>query len=299
VISIKSPVLALVAAAGCLLAAQNIACAAATPAPSATEPNVLKKLVDDKAPAMVSIKFIMKGEGAEREEETTGVIIEATGLVLTSNNAFGGMMARFGGNAGTPTDIKVLVGDDNQGVKAKIIARDTELGLAWVQTDDQPSKPYPFVDFASGTDAKLGDPIYMVSLMGKFFDRAPMVAEAHVGAVVKKPRNLIIPSIGLAGGEFGIPVFDAAGKPVGISTLILPDQDEMEGGDPRSALRGVTGGMVLPSKDVVEATAKAKENAKKNPPAADAGDADDKKSDAGGAKGDDKPKAEPPKTSPK
>lgn len=291
-ISIKRPVLALIAAAGCLLAAQGLAPAA----PTSTEPSVLKKLVDDKAPAMVSIKFIMKGEQREAEEETTGVIIEPTGLILTSNNAFGGMMARFGGSAGTPTDIKVLVGDDNQGVKAKIIARDTELGLAWVQTDDPPAKPYAAIDFSAGAEAKLGDPIYMVSLMGKFFDRAPMVAEAHVGAMVKKPRTLIIPSIGLAGGEFGIPVFDAGGRPVGISTLILPDQDEMEGGDPRSALRGITGGMILPAKDVVEATARAKENAKKNPPAADSPD-DKKDADkpADKPKSDDKPKLAPPK----
>jgi S1-C subfamily serine protease len=246
---------------------------------------------------MVSIKFIMKGEQREAEEETTGVIIEPTGLILASNNAFGGMMARFGGSAGTPTDIKVLVGDDNQGVKAKIIARDTELGLAWIQTEDPPAKPYTAVDFSAGADAKMGDPIYMVSLMGKFFDRAPMVAEAHVGALVKKPRTLIIPSIGLAGGEFGLPVFDASGRPVGISTLILPDQEEMEGGDPRSALRGITGGMILPAKDVVEATARAKENAKKNPPAAENGDdkkdADKPKDDK--PKPDEKPKLPPPK----
>src|SRR5689334_2989047 len=81
VISIKRPVLAIIAAAGCLLAARGLAPAA----PISTEPSVLKKLVDDKAPAMVSIKFIMKGEQREAEEETTGVVIEPTGLVLTSN----------------------------------------------------------------------------------------------------------------------------------------------------------------------------------------------------------------------
>src|ERR1043166_8556698 len=111
------------------------------PAPT-TEPNLLKKLVDDKAPAMVSIKFIMKGEGAEREEETTGVLIESTGLVLTSNTAFGGMMARFGGNAGTPTDLKVRVGDDTGGVKPKITARAGGRGWGGFQPDDQPKKPY-------------------------------------------------------------------------------------------------------------------------------------------------------------
>ncbi len=188
-----------------------------------------------------------------------------------------------------------MVGDDTQGVKAKIIARDTDLGLAWVQTDDQPAKPYPFVDFSASSEAKLGDSIYMISLMGKFFDRAPMIAEGFVGATVKKPRNLLIPSIGMAGGELGIPpLLSASGKAIGISTLILPDQDEMEG-DPRVLLRGITSGMILPSKDVVEATARAKENAKKNPPA-DASAGDDKKADmADDKKPGDKPKEDAPK----
>jgi S1-C subfamily serine protease len=229
---------------------------------------------------MVTIKFIMKGEQGEQEEEATGAMIEPTGLVLASNNAFGGLMARMGGSAPTPTDIKVLVGDDTQGVKAKIVARDTELGLAWVQIDDAPTTPYKAIDFGGGAESKVGDSIFMVSLMGKFFDRAPMVAEGHVSAVVSKPRHLIIPSIGLAGGEFGMPIFDSNGKAVGVSTLILPDQEEMEGnpGGMRAALRGITGGMILPAKDVVAATVRAKEMAKhpEAEPKKDGADAADK-----------------------
>src|ERR1043165_3949196 len=77
------PVLALCAAAGCVLAVQTLAPALTPPVPAApaAEPNTLKKLVDEKSPAIVSIKFIMKGEGGEHEEEATGAMIEAGGLV--------------------------------------------------------------------------------------------------------------------------------------------------------------------------------------------------------------------------
>jgi hypothetical protein len=274
----KRSLFALIAAAGCLAALPTVTPAAAS---RSAETNTFKKLVEDKAPALVSIKFIMKGERAEREEEATGVIVEPTGLIITSNNAFAGVRTRSGREAGAPSDIKVLVGDDTQGVKAKIIARDTELGLAWVQTDNAPAKPYPFIDFSSASEAQIGDSLFMVSLMGKFFDRAPMIAEAYVGAVVKKPRNLIIPSIGLAGSRFGLPVFDSSGKAVGISTLVRPDQEDLESGDPRATLRGLPAGMILPARDVVEATARAKENAKKNLPA---DTAEEKKTDAGADK---------------
>jgi S1-C subfamily serine protease len=170
-------------------------------------------------------------------------------------------MALFGGSAPQPTNIKVLVGDDTVGVDAKLIARDTERGLAWIKTDKAPEKPYAFVDFAKGAEAKLGDDVYLVQLLGKLFDKAPSVSEARIGAVTKKPRHILMPSVGLAGTEQGLAAYNAAGEPIGISTLILPEREEWQGADPSSIMRGVIGGMILPAKDVAEATARALETA--------------------------------------
>ncbi len=288
--------LALIAAAGLLTAVSTATkTLAAPPAPTSAEPTTdYKKLIDDKAPAIVSIKFVLKMDQGEQEEETTGAVIEPTGLILSSNFSLGGMMARMGRGSATPTDLKVLIGDDTQGLKAKIVARDTELGLAWVQLDDAPAKPLAFIDFSAGTEAKLGDPIYLVSLMGKVFDRAPWVAEGKVGAVVKKPRPLLIPSFGIRGIDLSTPAYDAQGHAVGVTTFILPEQED-ESQD-SSGMRGITSGMILPASEVVAATARAKEMAKKGPPDADK-PADDKKDDKATdkPKEGDKPKADAPK----
>jgi hypothetical protein len=297
VTSITRPLLALFAAAGLMTAVSTATKALAAP-PAAAEPAVdYKKLIDDKAPAIVSIKFVLKMDQGEQEDETTGVVIEPTGLILSSNFSLGGMMARMNRGSATPTDLKVLIGDDTQGLKAKIVARDTELGLAWVQLDDPPAKPLAFIDFSSGAEAKLGDPIYLVSLMGKVFDRAPWVAEGRIGAIVKKPRPLLIPSFGIRGIDLSTPAYDAQGRAIGVTTFILPDQDD-ESQD-SSGMRGITSGMILPASEVVAATARAKEMAKKGPPDADKPAAkDDKKDDDKGAdkpKEGDKPKADAPK----
>jgi S1-C subfamily serine protease len=223
------------------------------------------KLVADRAPAVVTIKFIMKDEQNEQEQETVGTMASGDGLVIVSNLSFGGMMALFGGGAPQPTNIKVLVGDDTVGVDAKFIARDTERGLAWVKTDKAPDKPYAFVDFTKGAEAKLGDEVYLVQLLGKLFDRAPSVSRGTIGAVVKKPRHILMPSVGLAGTEQGLAAYNAQGVPVGISTLILPEREEWQGADPSSIMRGVIGGMILPAKDVAEATTRALETAASAP----------------------------------
>jgi len=245
----------------------------------------LTALVESKAPAIVSIKYILKGGDQDEEGETTGVVVDGErGLVLASNNAFGGMMARFGGPSSTPSDIKILIGDDDNGLEAKFVARDSELGLAWVELNEKPAKPLAAADMSKSADVKLGDSLYVISQMGKFFDRASCVAEGQVSAITKKPRDLVIPSIGLAATEMGMPVFTVSGEVVGVLTLILPEQEEMSGSPSqmRATMRGITGNMILPAAQVVEATKRALETAA-NPVAAPA--AEDKPAEAKPADG--------------
>lgn len=239
------------------LALASIA-AAPVPAPAA-EQVTFKQLAESRGNTLVTIKFILKSAEGEEESEATGVLISGDGLVLSSNFAFGG--GPFGGTS-TPTDIKVLVGEDTTGVDAKFIARDTELGLAWIKVDTAPSTPYAFVDFSDSAQVAVGDSLMSVQKMGKFFGLANTVSEGRVGAVVTKPRTLVIPSIGLAGGELAVPVYSGAGKVVGISTYILPEMDEMQN---RQIMRGSEFGMILPASDVVTATTNAMEQAKNAP----------------------------------
>jgi S1-C subfamily serine protease len=254
----NAPRLAVALAAMLSLVGTAQALEAAAAAPVAGD---VGAIVAEKSPAIVSIKFILKGGEQDEEVETTGFVIDPAGLILSNNNAFGGLAARFGGPTPTPTEIKVLIGEDTQGVDAKFMARDSELGLAWVQLSEAPAKPLAFVDLTKSSEAKTGEAVVQVSLMGKFFDRVPMVSTGEIAAVVKKPRELYIPSIGLAAGEMGLPVFNASGSLLGVTTLILPDQEEIMGsaGGMRSAMRGITGGMILPAKEVLAATARAKE----------------------------------------
>lgn len=257
---------ALLALAG--LASMSIA-AAAIPAPIAAQAQpaheghiTVTDMVTKRSPAIVSVKFVLKGEMGDMESECQGVIIEADGLVLVSNIQIGGLAARFGGGNVTPTELKILIGDDTQGVDASIIARDSELGLAWLKIKE-PKGPYAFIDFSTAKDPAMGDTVVVLGQMGKFFDRVPVAMSGSIAAVTAKPRKLFIPSVTLAPAEFGLPAFDGAGNPIGVVTVILPEDDELQGpGGMERILRGVQGGkMILPGAEVVSATQKAKETA--------------------------------------
>lgn len=238
------------------------------------------KLLAEKAPAAVTVKFLLKVNtggmfGSSQEEETeseiNGVLINPKGLVLCSNTqlaGFVGMMKRFMGGMGagitaTPTDIKVLAGDDSEGRAAEIVARDTELDLAWVRIKEPGEHAFPYVDFAQGAAAKIGQTVLGVHRLGKFFARSAVVSDGRIAGTTTKPRDLLVPSATVGAG-FGMPVFTTDGKPVGVVVMQAP---ESEGGDVNpmamlgrmSGMQEMMGGFILPATEVVKATKRALE----------------------------------------
>lgn len=236
-------------------------------------PQAMRAILTDRNNTTVIVKFIMKGDdGGGEEKEIFGTMIEPTGLVLVSNYNMGGMEVRYGG--GVPSDIKVLVGDDTKGVEAKLVARDTELDLAWVQVNTAPEKPYAALDVSGAAQTvEVGDFVYTVTRSSKFYDRAPIVREIRVLGHATKPRKLFLVGTESFNG-FGMPVYNADNKCVGVTALILPSEEEMENS---SELFGDFPPIaVLPMKDVSKATQQAKETAASAPkaePAAESGPA--------------------------
>jgi S1-C subfamily serine protease len=268
----RSPIPAalVLALAGAAFAPAASAQQAQTPAAAETGA-AYKRILDAVGPALVTVKCVLKMEGGMggdngRDMEATGLMMEPTGLVLVSNAKMGGLAARMGISV-NPTDIKVLIGDDTEGLKARILARDSELDLCWIKIEDDKAsgKTFQAVDFAAGAPTNLGDRLFTVSRMGKFFDHALSVEEGRHAGTTRKPRPLVITG-GFATdmrSAVGTPVFNADAKIVGWNIVQVPDKEDMEGGEQGE---GNTGVLLLPAAEVVKATARGKEAAK-NPPA--------------------------------
>jgi len=240
----------------CGLLAMLVAALAVMPAASRAEEEAdFQKLLAEKTPAIVTVKFVLKiksnwGEN-ESEQEITGVVISEDGLVLCANSMLGGgsWVRRSGGTA-TPTDIKVLIGDDTEGREAKLIARDTELDLTWLKIKEPGDKKLAFVNLTSEAKPAIGDRIYSISRLPKYFDRVAVVRAGRLGGITTKPRKLFVPNGG--GGGLGLPVYNAKREIIGVLVMQSPDEDEMEGG-------GYMGGasLILPAGDVAKATKRA------------------------------------------
>lgn len=260
------------------------------------------------AAPFVTIKFVLKMEGQfgdrENETEATGVMIEPDGLVLASSSQLGTprFMRQFG-NA-RPTDLKVLIGDDTEGLPATVMARDTELDLAWVKLKEPSKKKLEYLDLGKSVKPQVGDSLVFLRRMGKYFDRAVTVGQLRVAGKTTKPRELIVPGGG-ASLEPGLPAFTAQGEVVGFVVLQLPDAEELESnfGAFAGLGRDIGSGLILPTADVVKATERAKrgeikgdaeesaagKSESKKKPASD-DDEDDDKADASRAKSAPQPK---------
>ena len=244
-----------------LLAAAALA-ALSPRAAFADDPGSLEAQVEKKAPAIVSLKFVLKAEGGggESNGEAVGAMADPSGLVVLSNDHF----------TGSPRQLKVLFGNDPTEHEAVLVAKDTKLGLAWVQVLDLGDKPAAAVDLLKPADIKVGLALFGVSRSGRGFDYAPSVERLYVSAKIEKPRAMW----GVAGefGEAGLPVFDLAGNAVGV----LSDQggsDAVSEEEPSASktcllpLDVVAKSLALAKKRVPEAVAKAKEAKEAKEPA--------------------------------
>jgi hypothetical protein len=231
-----------------------------------------------QADALVTLKYVLSvkamGNEQEIENETTCLMIDAQGLVLCSNVELGGTVALmgqiFGGGAGistTPKQIEVLVADETDGRPASLVARDTDRDLAWIQLDDAPEEPLSYLDFGDNATLNLGDPFFRLRRMHPHFGRATLVEEGTIGAVVEKPRHLLAVSNPTQGG-FGTPVFNSAGKLVGLTVLQSPSAEDGSSTQVQTSailgntaqLQDMVAGLILPASEIVKATRLARES---------------------------------------
>ncbi len=196
------------------------------------------------APAIVTIKVVLKtsfvGGGSSQDSESNaelhGVVVDPSGLVMTSNAAF--TPPDFGAHqAGdfrmqiTPRDFKVIFEKDEKEYPAFLAATETKLGLAFVQTLQLGEKEVTAVDFSSSaTDAAVGDPVVTVCRLGKGFDHAAYFRTTTIAGQIRKPRKAWI--LDRIPAPDGHPVFDSRGTILGAMVKISSGikSDESRGG---------------------------------------------------------------------
>lgn len=242
----------------------------ADPAAPIQEPaaaNVYEKILAEKADSIVSIKYVLKiqmsfqGQSQDRElnSEVRGVLLNADGLVMTANSQFSphirNPQIQF---KATPADIRVLFGAEEKEYEARIVARDSNLDLAFLQILDLGDREVKPIDLQTEGSIGIGREVVGVSRLPRSYDNTAMIGRLFVLAKVERPRTMWA-----IAGEFnqiGLPVFDLEGRVAGFVSN-QEGSEGVEGG--MAAMMGTnTRPFVLPVPTVARAVKMAEERAK-------------------------------------
>lgn len=243
-------------------------CAAAAPSLHADADGArFAALLHDAAPAIVTVRVVTKttvqmgARSADRESriEIPGVVVDPGGLIMTSIMPFApelllralsrGDEERMPQLKTVPSEIKVLVEQDEREIDAFLAATDSNLGLAFLQIEDLGGRKLKSVDFSHAANPAVGDVVATVSRLGKGYDSTPYFDTARISGEIGKPRKAWVTDHGLS--TLGLPIFSPAGRVVGVLGIvdsgIAETQSTLDGsfGAMMQVLTG-GGGMVRP-----------------------------------------------------
>lgn len=223
-----------------------------------------RRLAQELELAVVNVKIVVTTQGGnDHPMEASGTVIAPDGLTAVPLNSVdpmslarrvrGGDAEGAGGNTRVK-DIKLLI-DKRTEVPATVVLRDDDLNIALLRPMRKPEKPMHFVDLNNAADAQLLQQVFVLARMGRVADRVVGAMTGEIQAIVNKPRKFYIPSSELASGGYGVPIFDADAKFIGIVLIrinigAVDSQNDMVG-------------IILPAKDLKELAAQAPAEAPK------------------------------------
>lgn len=231
----------------------------------------LSQLLDKTADSIVTVKVVVKteiammGQSEESRLDLKGVVVDASGLVMISNadisaDRLASMLGGMGGgmDAGikiTPSDFKVVFGNEEKEYEAFLVAKDTELDLAFVAVKGLEDRKLNVVSFATDAKPAIGQKVVGISRTPKGFDYAPFFSTARISGKVKKPRKAWMVDGSIS--TYGLPVFTIDGQVLGVLITLTPSTTEESGGGMSGIMRMLRGGgggsdgtFLLPAKSV-------------------------------------------------
>ncbi len=228
--------------------------------------NAIAKLIEQRGAAIVNVRALLSvGAGGQSNEQhfpASGVIVDPSGLILTTNLQSTDLlninrrMKRQMAARGMTINVKlasakVVVEGVEEELDAFLVATDTELGISFLQIADLGDIKLHALDLTTSAKPVLGETVYAVTKMAKAFDYATVVREGRIGGKLKKPRT----SYAITGGinAVGLPLFNAAGLPLGIFTTLSAEAGE--GGE-------ASANLLLPARPVRTAVGRALPKAK-------------------------------------
>jgi len=126
------------------------------------------------------------------KKETSGFLVDASGLIITSSSVGGGFTeslfpeSELAGQASLPQDFKVRR-PGQKPVTAEFLGKDEDLGVAFIRASAL--KPAPFIRLSAGKPANIGTDVYILANLGERFDYTFSAVRRQIAAVITNPKR--------------------------------------------------------------------------------------------------------------
>lgn len=162
------------------------------------------------------------GQISKRNNNALGLIVSPDGLVMTH----GHMVME---NA-QPFNIRVTVGqdEDEREYDAELLEKPDDVNIVFLQIQTDDDAKFPYVEFQSGVDLSIGEPVALVGILGPTLDFDRAIYTRRIGAILEKPRTTYAIDEAIVFGFWGAPVINADGDVVGVTGY---DLSSAQGGD--------------------------------------------------------------------
>lgn len=150
-----------------------------------------------------------------------GVIVAPDGLVMVNSDVYPLSLDIISGEGasfsfGEPSDFKVKLFDEKE-YEAEFIGKDDQVQAAFLKITAPLPAPLPYVDFASGEEIEVGQPVYLLELLQERYNFEPLFTPYTINAVIPTPRRkLLINAENYALSAGGL-LITAAGEAVGVT----------------------------------------------------------------------------------
>ena len=259
----------------------SVVCLAAFLAFTYTTSDAVAQTVEEQAlavfnqhkDAVVTVELVieqqmsMMGMGSESEEskiETTGTVIDKTGLIVVALSATDPMSmvaGLMGGMLGDDMEMKSEITDariltDGTPIPAKMVLRDKDNDLAFIRPIETPDPPLPCIDLTANAQPSLLEQLVAVDRIGKVASRVHTIDITRVTGIVERPRLFYLTT----SQAIGAPAFSLDGKCAGIFVMRMMEQGSGSSFSPLSMFSGIQDNITIilrPTDIITEAAAQA------------------------------------------
>jgi S1-C subfamily serine protease len=223
-----------------------------------------------------SMSFGGRDSKTESKTETTGTIIDPSGLTVVSLAttdpsstvkdtyaraiaARGGDMSQFKFDSEL-SDVKIVLPDGTE-MAADVVLRDKDLDLAYLRPSEKPAKPLAFINLKHDAKARILDEVIVVNRLNQSANRVTAISVGRIEAIVDKPRTFYLLGQSMWSYSLGAPVFSLDGKLVGILFLrtAKSQADQMSGFMFSNLSQLGMMPVILPASDIIDGVKQALE----------------------------------------